>query len=735
MLEEVHVQIKFQILQGVQLSELSRNANRCLQHYLAVFTCHQQLANKSQALDEALHHFLDQRPAGKNLSRLDRATGLAAAPFWREADVVNASELSALAMSRILRYESAISVELLEQLSHAVPDTLRWAIRYSRLFTRTDSALWTLLRDRVQGEEWRIFIGVCDRLLAQLQPFDQLIQRAQKQLAYLSLLETLSYLSVLAYERLVPAAPDDPAGDSWRVYSRVISHKLTTCSEEDFNLNEVRLAQSLRRHLSPIIFPSPAITQECADNLEAFRVLLAATKERMDYESSIDWFCFDPECRYQLDFGKPVIYNETEDGTRTWRRTEQKFQALRYYWMNRGFREFIERGMAGIQIGGKENHELNALAYLKAVRGELQLEEMYGLDEEIELAGGGRARLFQTLLASELHSAFFQSAYVQPFQKHYAEFGTVSKALSKLAFNGLVDGENRFPMTWAEEDQKIKRTTGWTVCRNYPQGSKLAAKAILDFWTSDLKALASSLKEQPQFLVPTLSERPFYKIGRYNFQFPWVVAQQDNLTPMVNNLRRIGARRAGQMSETRRIELRLADQLRQRGFAVEVGYQPERLEQEDPGEIDLICYRDGLALLLEVKSGYIRTNLREIWLHRTNTLRQAARQLRRKRSAVVAALTRDELLREKLGCSDPNPGSHLKAWIVDTSIELDQQCVDGFLVVSLEALQVILRDERQLLLDVNQVPQKGTDTMFPDGFSAARFVQVVESGEVWKRLA
>mgnify|MGYP000887872939 CR=1 FL=1 len=374
-------------------------------------------------------------------------------------------------------------------------------------------------------------------------------------------------------------------------------------------------------------------------------------------------------------------------------------------------------------------------SYCKAVRSELQLQEIYGLNEEIELAGGGHARTFQTLLASELHSAFFQSAFVQPFQKYYAEFGTVSKALTRLAFSGALDGENRFPMTWAEADQKIKRTTEWTVCREYPQGSSLAAKAILDFWTSDLKALSNSLKEHPQMLVPTLCERPFYKIGRYNSQFPWVVAQQNNLTAVVNSLRRIGARRSGQMSETRRIELRLADQLRQRGFAVEVGYQPERTEHEDPGEVDLICYRDGLALLLEIKSGYIRTNEHEIWLHRTNTLRKAARQLRRKRSAVVAALTRDELLREKLGCSDLNPGKHLQAWIVDTSIELDQQWVDGFLVVSLESLHVILRDERELLLDVNQVPQEGTDTMFPDGFSAARFVEVVKSGEVWKRLA
>lgn len=716
------------------MSELSKNANRCLQHYLAVFTEHQQLANNSEALDEALNQFLNQRPAGKNLSWLDRATGLAAAPFWREAEIVNASKISALALSRILRHESAISIELLEHLSQSVPDTLRWAIRYSKLFTRSDSELWKFLRDRTQGEEWRIFIGVCDRLLEQLQPFDHQILRAKKQLAHLSLLETLSYLSVLAYERLIPGVIDDPAEDYWRVYNRIISDKLRTCSDKDFNLNEARLGQSLKQHLSPIIFPAPAITQVCTDNLEDFAVLIAATKERIDYEDSIDWFCFDPECRYQLEPGKPVIYNETEYGTRTWRRTEQKYQALWRYWMNRGIREFIDRGMAEIQIGSKENHELNTLAYIKAVRSELQLQEIYGLDDEIELAGGGRARLFQTLLSSELHSAFFQSAYIQPFQKHYAEFDNVSKALCKLAFNGMVDRENRFPMTWAEEDQKIKRTTGWTVCHEYPQGSSVAAKAILNFWTSDLKALSNSLKVQPQLPVPTLYERPFYKIGRYNFQFPWVVAQQNNLTAVVNNLRRIGARRPGQMSETRRIELRLADQLRQRGFAVEVGYLPERTEQEDPGEVDLICYRDGLALLLEVKSGYIRSNVHEIWLHRTNTLRKAAWQLRRKRSAVVAALTRDELLREKLGCSDLNTGNHMHTWIVDSSIELDHQWVDGFLVVSLESLQVILRDECHLLVQDDQVPKVVSETMFPSGFTAGRFIEIVEAGEVWKSL-
>lgn len=103
----------------------------------------------------------------------------------------------------------------------------------------------------------------------------------------------------------------------------------------------------------------------------------------------------------------------------------------------------------------------------------------------------------------------------------------------------------------------------------------------------------------------------------------------NNLTAAINNLRRIGSRRSEQMSETRRIELRLAHQLRRRGFAVEVGYQPKRTQQEDPGEVDLICYCDGVVLLLEIKSGYVRTTPHEVWLHRTNTLRKAARQLKR----------------------------------------------------------------------------------------------------------
>lgn len=141
-----------------------------------------------------------------------------------------------------------------------------------------------------------------------------------------------------------------------------------------------------------------------------------------------------------------------------------------------------------------------------------------------------------------------------------------------------------------------------------------------------------------------------------------------------------------------------------------------------------------MLLLLEVKSGYIRSTRHEVWLHRTNTLRKAAWQLRRKQVAVLSALMTDQDLRARLGYHGQQPEADLRGWIVDTSIELDGQSVDGFRVVSREAMEVILRDERHLLRPIDQLDEEGRGSLFPDGFTAGRFVTVVESDELWRGI-
>ncbi|MCY1539415.1 hypothetical protein D9M68_750000 [compost metagenome] len=75
----------------------------------------------------------------------------------------------------------------------------------------------------------------------------------------------------------------------------------------------------------------------------------------------------------------------------------------------------------------------------------------------------------------------------------------------------------------------------------------------------------------------------------------------------------------------------------------------------------------------------------------------------------------------------------LHAWVVDTSIELDGEVLDGAPVVSREVIEVALRDEQHHLRGFEQEAEAGEEiaTLYPDGFSAQAFVRIIESNEVW----
>jgi hypothetical protein len=86
-------------------------------------------------------------------------------------------------------------------------------------------------------------------------------------------------------------------------------------------------------------------------------------------------------------------------------------------------------------------------------------------------------------------------------------------------------------------------------------------------------------------------------------------------------------------------------------------------------------------------------------------------------------------------------------WIADTSIECDHQRFEGFLKVSVEELLIALRDDRHLLNDpegllagnYREDRSRGADTsrtawsLYPDGFSAERFIEVIKTEAVWER--
>ena len=272
------------------------------------------------------------------------------------------------------------------------------------------------------------------------------------------------------------------------------------------------------------------------------------------------------------------------------------------------------------------------------------------------------------------------------------------------------------------------------------------ASAILDFWTYDMIVIAERLQHNEPGLQPQLFERPGVKFGATLVELPWIVGLQNNTSAAINNLRRLGARRGQARDEARRIEAGIARLLEKRGFRTLLNWVPPR-DVDDAGEVDLIAVLDGHLFVIEVKSTFMRRSQREAWLHATTTLRKTGEQLRRKVEAVSLAIAADPGFRTILGLADDLVPTRQHLWIADTCIECDHQRFGGVLKVSVEELIIALRDDRDLLNDpggllagnygVDEALEADANesgwSLYPDGFSAERFVEVIETEVVWDR--
>lgn len=87
-----------------------------------------------------------------------------------------------------------------------------------------------------------------------------------------------------------------------------------------------------------------------------------------------------------------------------------------------------------------------------------------------------------------------------------------------------------------------------------------------------------------------------------------------------------------------------------------------------------------------------------------------------------------------------------RVWIADTCIECDDQRFGGYLKVSVGELLITLRDDRHLLDDpggllvgnygvddaLKPVASESGWSLYPDGFSAERFAEVIQTEGVWE---
>jgi len=559
--------------------------------------------------------------------------------------------------------------------------------------------------------------------------------------------ELLSYSSLYAFKGFVePSYSLDgellSTSVKFNAMTKTLEWKLSISEPSSFKLTDINIAKSLKVHLSPVVFPSSEDSSVPDSLLHQFSELVQAQVELNEFLSrSVVPFCFDDEKHYFLNGSRLECKTLDDAGDKAWKLNGRKLTLLDGYWLNRGIAEFASLGIAEKQIGSKDNHQRNQIAYIKAFGSALQLNDIYGIGETVSTDSGMDVNILQALLSLELMIAFYSKDYVEVFYSEYENTGHWKSALGMLAMSGLLqksgkDFQNRFPLTWLNWKQKAKNIVGWTVSEAFPNGNLKAAEAILDFWSLDFKKWSIALKNNNTQNLPELTERPILKLGNYSIQLPWMMASQLTGVNVINNLRRFANSRSELKSETSRIEESLGESFKKRGFKVIASYIP--LNSDSAGEIDLICKLDEVVLVIEVKSTYRRNSIKEALQYKKNALRKAGLQIKRKTEAITHLLLTDDRFKSLLGITD---ASHCKVigWIADTSIEFDHEYFNGFLKVSIEEMHIALNDDAGLLMDIEEIGSLDENdgeltSLYQEGFSGESFVDVIEHSKIWKSV-
>lgn len=686
--------------------------------------------------------------------------------FWA-SDVVKGcppdawgGEAMSLALARYLGQEPVAADGLVTRVAREAPEALIRAVRHSGLVLSPHSHRRVELEQA--GSESEVVAELCrvlDVFTGAHRERVAALDAQKAQLAELSVFDLLLYASLYAFEVLVPRdfnvkAPVPPSGAdvqvAWDALGDLLAWKLEEASTSSLKLTDDNIGRSMARHLRPILFESgTASAGEALRNLHVFHALMDAQIELNEFISrSAEAFSYDDGIRFERRGERLEIVEVYPAAREAWQRDGLKLERLHGYWFHRAVEAYVEQVAADPatwMIGRPENTEANRLAWLRALQAQLRLREAYGVADEVTSDSGDAVDLFRALLSLNLMSVFFQQDFLAAFAERLDASGDWVAALQRLTVDGLREGlQNRMPLTWSSRDSKVSNITGWTVTASESAGNPRMASAILDFWTYDMVAAAERLQRKEPGLQPDLFERPVLKFGATLVQLPWVVGVQNNSTAAINNLRRLGARRGQARDEARRIEAGIARLLEKRGFRTLLNWVPPR-GPDDAGEVDLIAVLDGHLFVIEVKSTFMRRSQRDAWLHATTTLRKAGQQLRRKVEAVSLAIASDPGFCTMLGLAEGLIPTQQHVWIADTCIECDHQRFSGFLKISVEELLIALRDDRHLLNDPGELlaGNYGVDearevdasesgwSLYPDGFSAERFVEVIETEAVW----
>ncbi|MDM8547168.1 hypothetical protein QUF61_11795 [Candidatus Venteria ishoeyi] len=724
--------------------------------------------SESDAIIKQTHKYLDNKPSKikkQNISHKERDNAFWRSQFWQQVDKqVFDSEAFILALTRFFQQKS-VDFQFLQKVVLSSPNSFKQAIRHSKVFIQhQDHPRWKTVQEILDtSPDFSEFNKACHIISDQFHTRKDHLKKSEVVLSEFSFLEFLFYTTLYGFKHLVGNAPAITHHSrqihnfqaSTQAINQLLLTKLELCLPDEFKLNQEFIYTEINKHF----IWGEKISKNIADKLSKFESLVKIQKDFIVFKnSSFDTFCYDENFELHTQNGELVLCVADIEKFRNWKRDGEKL--LHYselYWNNIVVEEFQNYKLKDKIFGSKEYHEYNQNAWLLANKYQNILYELYGIDKLINTE---TATVRNSTYILEMICADFKSNFIVPYSEFLQNTQDWKQAFQKFIVANILKGKPRIPLDFIDQQERVQQIA---------KSEKILekdAQVIVDLWSTDIKALSKSLqnpKNGQREPFRELFEKPFLKVGRWLFQFPWQLAQQNNGTAIINNLRRFHNKRPSLKDETDRIEKNLALLFQKFGFNVIQSYQPPRTNEGEVGDIDVICAKDEHVFVFELKSTYVRTTLETAWKHKTDTLRKAGLQLKRKLPHVISTLNTDAELKEKLGIIQVDENK-IHAWIIDTSFENDHEKFSGFLKVSLLEVIIALCNHRFYARDlasalkINEgfqtwdIKQQNAnveamlspeasqiiediikkDDLYPNGFSVGRFAEIIEKEEVWE---
>lgn len=602
--------------------------------------------------------------------------------FWQSAfiDNLTAEHLCTdnyrIAFAQYLRY-GGTDVKLYGKITDLCPESFIRAVRYSGIVSDLQYTRWQTVTDFCRFSpysELHDFVEIAEFLRnAYRQRLNEYCTLKSK--LNLSQLEIMLYGSLYTYEHLLPDSGEEPIAIPYQIdHACPVSTDKIWAAFDTFirqtlpskkTVTEKSLALLFRNKLMPFLL-GEGLTQTLIYEYDQFKYLTALRVELDLFRNFVfNAYCYQEKTEYVLHQGEVQLSSSGRDeASEYWL---EKFSVLQMYWQWRGMQSCIDTPPPHIfRVKEGENLENNLIAISEAQGIVLRLQEVFGIHGHA--SAHQSFDLFDAVLSLELSQQFYRQAFTDEFTVMRQEGIPPFQALALLMFDGLATGENRLPIAFAEKKHKAERMSDWILSGSRAEKKK-SMTAILDFWSQDLRDMKRS----------SYQELPYYQTDGLMLELPHRFGLQNLHTTVINHFRRLNKNRPVLKKETSLMEIQLADLFEKHGWQVLAQHEPEDVGID---EIDLVVIADNHVLVLELKSSFVKSTVREIYEYRFFVLKKAAYQLNRKCRYVK------EKLLPKLGYSPETMRLH--SWIADTTLEFDHQYIDGHLKISLEELLIHL---------------------------------------------